>query len=295
MAKDAYYFPHDSNAKDDPKCVMLIEELQLEGYGIYWILIETLREQPDFKYPMKLIPALARRYFTTKEKMTAVIKGYGLFEIEGDEFFHSESLLRRMEIVNEKREKAKLAGMKSGEARRLKAITANSTKKNVEQELNECSANVEQKMNNKRKEKEIKENKIKENKIKENNNKNIICVADEIPYKEIIEYLNYKTESAYKHTTPKTRDLIKTRFKEGFNINDFKRCIDNQTALWFKDPKMNKFLRPETLFGTKFESYVNNKVGLSDMGLVSQTTEKNMTVLESWARKKEMEEQINEE
>lgn len=157
MAKDAYYFPHDSNAKDDPKCVMLIEELQLEGYGIYWILIETLREQPDFKYPMKLIPALARRYFTTKEKMTAVIKGYDLFEIEEDEFFYSESLLRRMEIVNEKREKAKLAGKKSGEVRRLKALTSDNIKTVDEQMLNGCSADVEQKVNNKRKEKEIKE------------------------------------------------------------------------------------------------------------------------------------------
>jgi hypothetical protein len=157
MAKDAYYFPHDSNAKDDPKCVMLIEELQLEGYGIYWILIETLREQPDFKYPMKLIPALARRYFTTKEKMTAVIKGYDLFEIEGDEFFYSESLLRRMEIVNEKREKAKLAGKKSGEVRRLRALASDNVKTVDEQMLNGCSADVEQKVNNKRKEKEIKE------------------------------------------------------------------------------------------------------------------------------------------
>ena len=47
MAKDAYYFSHDSNAKDDPKCMLLIEELQLEGYGIYWILIEVLREQEN--------------------------------------------------------------------------------------------------------------------------------------------------------------------------------------------------------------------------------------------------------
>ena len=151
MKKDAYYFPHDSNAKDDPKCVMLIEELQLEGYGIYWILIETLREQPDFRYPMKLIPALARRYFTTKEKMTAVIKGYGLFEIEDDEFFYSDSLLRRMQLVNEKREKAKLAGMKSGEARRAKAELFD------EHVLNDRSTDVEQKVNNKRKGKERKE------------------------------------------------------------------------------------------------------------------------------------------
>ncbi len=140
--------------------------------------------------------------------------------------------------------------------------------------------------------KEKEEEKEEEKEYNNNNNKNIICVVDEIPYLEIIEYLNYKTESSYKHTTPKTKELIKNRFKEGFELKDFKKCIDNQTTLWLKDPKMNKYLRPETLFGNKFESYVNNKVGLSDMGLVSQTTEKNMTVLENWARKKEMEEQM---
>jgi hypothetical protein len=70
MAKDAYYFSHDSNAKDDPKCVLLIEQLGLEGYGIFWMLIETLRDQPGYKYPIALISALARRYNTTAEKVT---------------------------------------------------------------------------------------------------------------------------------------------------------------------------------------------------------------------------------
>ena len=85
--KDCYYFPHDSNAKDDPKCVMLIEQLGLEGYGAFWVLIETLRDQPGHKYPISLIPAIARRYNTTTEKMSVVVRNYGLFSIENDEFF----------------------------------------------------------------------------------------------------------------------------------------------------------------------------------------------------------------
>ena len=47
MSKDAYYFTHDSNAKYDPKCALLIDQLGMEGYGIYWMLIEVLRDQPD--------------------------------------------------------------------------------------------------------------------------------------------------------------------------------------------------------------------------------------------------------
>lgn len=106
--KDAYYFPHDSNAKDDPKNVLLIEQLGLEGYGIYWVLIEILRDQPEYRYPLLLVPSLARKYNTTAEKMKAVIRGYGLFEIDEENFF-SVSLLRRMVVIDDKRAKAKRA------------------------------------------------------------------------------------------------------------------------------------------------------------------------------------------
>ena len=116
MAKDAYYFSHDSNAKDDPKCVLLIEQLGLEGYGIYWILIEMLRDQPNYKYPLVLIPAISRRYNTTTEKMKTVVNNYGLFEIDDDNFF-SLSLLGRMEHLEELRTRKSIAGKKGNEVR----------------------------------------------------------------------------------------------------------------------------------------------------------------------------------
>ncbi len=133
--KDAYYFSHDSNAKDDPKCVMLIETLQLEGYGIFWMLVETLRDQPDYKYPMNLISALARRYNTTAEKIKAVIMNFDLFSIENEEFFYSESLIRRMKLKDDIILKRIEAGKKSGERRRQLAI---------EHKLNTCSTHDEQ-------------------------------------------------------------------------------------------------------------------------------------------------------
>lgn len=110
--KDCYYFSHDSNAKDDPKCIMLIEQLGLEGYGIFWILVEMLRDQPDHKYPLSLVPAIARRFNTTTEKVNVVIKNYDLFVIENNEFFYSESLNLRMQIRDEKRQKLSDGGKK---------------------------------------------------------------------------------------------------------------------------------------------------------------------------------------
>ena len=82
---------------------------------------------------------------------------------------------------------------------------------------------------------------------------------DTIPYEEIINYLNLKTNKNFKHNTSKTKSLIKARIKEGFAVEDFKEVIDKKTNEWLEDSKMNCYLRPETLFGTKFESYLNEK------------------------------------
>lgn len=155
--KDAYYFPHDANAKDDPKCVMLIEQLGLEGYGIFWILVETLRDQPDYKYPLSLLPAIARRYNTTAEKVKTVVANYGLFEIENDTFFYSNSLCNRMIEFENKREKRRLSAQK--------AITARWQKY-------ERNTNVVRTNNNSipSKVKESKEKESKEDNIKESTN-----------------------------------------------------------------------------------------------------------------------------
>ena len=84
--------------------------------------------------------------------------------------------------------------------------------------------------------------------------------ADSIPYQEIISYLNEKTGKKFDHRAKETRAKIKARW--GVNgssrtLQDFKTVIDNKCAQWLPDEKMISFLRPETLFGTKFESYLN--------------------------------------
>jgi uncharacterized phage protein (TIGR02220 family) len=78
--------------------------------------------------------------------------------------------------------------------------------------------------------------------------------------KEIIDYLNLKTRSNYRASVKKNIELIKARLRDGFTVSDFKRVVDNKVAEWGGDPKMDQYLRPVTLFGTKFESYLNQKV-----------------------------------
>lgn len=82
---------------------------------------------------------------------------------------------------------------------------------------------------------------------------------------EIINYLNNAIGSNYKTTTQSTRSKIHARLKEGFTVEDFKSVIDFKSQEWKNDKEMSKYLRPETLFGTKFESYLqNSKKGDSD-------------------------------
>lgn len=132
--KDTYWFRHDSNAKDDFKCMLVIEQLGCEGYGIFWVLVETLREQKDYRYPLALLGALARKYNTTEAKMTTVVKEYGLFELDKESFFFSKSLNKRMEALDYIKKQRQIAGQKSGESRRNKA---------TKQKLNICSSNDE--------------------------------------------------------------------------------------------------------------------------------------------------------
>lgn len=77
------------------------------------------------------------------------------------------------------------------------------------------------------------------------------------PHKKIIGYLNQVTGKSYKHQATKNRDLIKARWNEGYRYPDFETVIDNKAAQWLGDPKMKEYLRPVTLFGNKFDTYLN--------------------------------------
>lgn len=162
--REAVYFSHDSNAKDDPKCMLLIDQLGLEGYGAFWILVEILREQPGYRCPISLLPILAKRYNITAAKLETVVRSFGLFVIAEDSFFFSTSLNKRMEAMDWKKEQKRLAGIASGEARRLKSISQYSGNQDDdscnEQYSNSVRTELEQ--NEQKKRKENKRNEIKE-------------------------------------------------------------------------------------------------------------------------------------
>jgi uncharacterized phage protein (TIGR02220 family) len=87
----------------------------------------------------------------------------------------------------------------------------------------------------------------------------VSLTKDVVLFKEVIDYLNNKIQTSFKHSSSKTQDLIKARLREGFTLQDFITVIDKKVAEWI-DTDMQKFLRPETLFSNKFEGYLNQKI-----------------------------------
>ena len=74
---------------------------------------------------------------------------------------------------------------------------------------------------------------------------------------QIIGHLNEQTGANYRSESKATQTKIHARMAEGYTVEDFVAVIDKKCAEWLDDPKMRAYLRPETLFGTKFESYLN--------------------------------------
>ena len=96
-------------------------------------------------------------------------------------------------------------------------------------------------------------------KFKENNTSINNTSINNIYIVEIVDYLNEKTNSKYKAKTNSTVSKINARLKEGYTVEDFKNVIDKKTNEWL-GTEMERYLRPETLFGSKFESYVNQNI-----------------------------------
>ncbi len=146
MKNNSYYFSHDYNAANDTKILFLRHQLGMEGYGIYWFLIEQLANAGG-KLPLELIPVLTMQMQSTDVKVNGVVHNFGLFTIEHDEFW-SERLQEHLELRNRLSE-----GGKNGAANRWAnrgAIGGANAKERKEKEI---------------KGKEIKEKKVKESKV----------------------------------------------------------------------------------------------------------------------------------
>lgn len=91
-----------------------------------------------------------------------------------------------------------------------------------------------------------------------NKNTNKLNINNALYIGQVIDYLNEKTGSNYRVSSKANQRHIQARLNEGYTIDDFKKVIDNKCASW-QGTEYEQYLRPETLFGAKFESYLNEK------------------------------------
>jgi hypothetical protein len=110
MSRSTYYFPHDFNARNDPKLQKLLMKMGQEGKGIYWDLVEMLYEQNGY-LPTSECETYAFQLRTTYDSITTVIHSFGLFKMDDDKFW-SESVLRRLDERKNKSDKARESVLK---------------------------------------------------------------------------------------------------------------------------------------------------------------------------------------
>jgi hypothetical protein len=144
MKNNTFYFSHDFNAHNDFKILFLRQQLGMEGYGIYWFLIESLADAGG-TLPLKIIPVLSMQMQTNEVKVLAVINEFELFNVVEDRFF-SVRLNEHLNKVNNIKSINSEKGKRSAEVRRLNSAG---------HRLNSGSTADEQRKGKERKEKEI--------------------------------------------------------------------------------------------------------------------------------------------
>ncbi len=150
MGKEAYYFSHDANARNDPKISAMRSVYGTEGYGRYWIIVEMLREQAMLKLCFSkayVWSSIAKQIDSDAKQaenfVNDCINQFELFVCDG-EYFWSESLIRRMKEREEHRQKRVDAGRKGGLS-------------NAKAKLEQSSSNAQAKPSKERKGKERKD------------------------------------------------------------------------------------------------------------------------------------------
>jgi len=146
--KEAFYFSHDNNARNDERILELRAEFGWEGYGIYWAVIESLAEASHYKLKLSSIKLFSICLAVDKQLLKDCLNL--MFDldllIKNETYFWSESLLKRMKLKDEIREKRRISGKKGGEQ---KARNEASAKKNVALPNKKASNKKETKTNKK--------------------------------------------------------------------------------------------------------------------------------------------------
>ncbi|GAX05416.1 hypothetical protein IWT25_00720 [Secundilactobacillus pentosiphilus] len=162
------YFSHDSNARNSEKLINVRMKYGAEGYGIYFMILERLREEHDYM-SIKDYNVIAFDLHVDASKIKSIVEDFGLFVFTEDgEYFYSSGFNKRMALKDEKANRRKEASKKAANKRwgKKDKPTKNQDNANAMPTHNDSNANA---MPNDAKEKESKEKESKGNKSKVSN------------------------------------------------------------------------------------------------------------------------------
>ena len=290
MAKDQpYYFSHDVNASTDPKIVAMMSEYGTISYAWWWLLIEKLAISEDYKLPFKKYTFIAldkelgmntenerplnenerplneneRNFFCSNKSflfINSLISDFELLECD-DKYFWSPSLVRRQEErkskYEKKQEQRRLAGIKSGEARRKKEQNRTTVEQN--------RTTVEQNEQKKRKEKNNDSYSYSYGDARENeNSENVLTMFDENsnkqdPYKNVFKiYINDVGEIS--SITKEKLEYLVNDFGEDEVITAISKASEvGKASIAYITAILNNKIREEAANGTSKRSSGNRK------------------------------------
>ncbi len=240
------YFPLDVHIDNKLKFIKI--KYGVEGYGMiicllqhiyslsYWcsctdddVLLLSDEFKVDYDKLKNVIEEAIKREFFNKE----LYEKHSILTSKGIQKRYQEIVKRRKEV--EVIEEYLVIDNNFGVNVNINEVNASTMQARC---MHDVSKSTQSKVNRK----ETKEERKKDN--------NII--------KDIVEYLNESANTAYRYSTKKTQNFINARINEGYTLEEFKAVIDVKSKEWL-NTSQSKYLRPETLFGNKFESYLNQK------------------------------------
>lgn len=190
--KDAYYFSHDYNARQDPKLQDVLATHGVAGLGIYWCIIEMMYEQGG-KLPIKSVKSIAFTLHVDVEIIESVINDFELFDKDGASFWSDAVITRlkkRTDVISER----KKAAQKSWESRRMKQNESKCNANAMQMQYDD-NANAMQ-----RKGKEIEKEIEKENKENSKESDILVCTENATDVAENKEKSLLKRKSEFEHS-----------------------------------------------------------------------------------------------
>lgn len=222
MAKDQFWFKHQCGSQDDPRHMEMIEDLGMEGYGIYWAIIERLRGAEGYTLPINVYRYLSRVWNTNHIKVKAVVEKYGLFEVS-ETHFYCPVLMQNMVILKEKA----VGAAKVRWSKNVPILLKTNENDNASALQEQSTSNTDAMHNDayKRREEKIREDK---NKI----------------YNDFVSIVNKHTGKNYRGDK-KSQGGFNARIKEGYTLDDLECAIASAVKTEYHKETRYEYLTPE--------------------------------------------------